>query len=272
MHTLAHWFKLWIAAIYWFVIMGRWRLQDIFNDLYGGHANSETFRRILHEVFGDEHAAEADPTGFLTVTDLRNLVEQLHLQKDQKLVDLACGRGGAGLSVARATGAQLVGVDISEVAVKQARGREAHFGVEGKAEFRVGDIAATGLPSGSFDGAMSVDALYLVPDKAASIVETARILKPGARFACTTWELHELGGVKDYRPLLESAGFRVESYEPTPNWERYQRGVHERVLAERDALIQEMGEKGASFWIQGAQVEIPKLSHMRRILFVATRL
>ena len=101
---------------------------------------------------------------------------------------------------------------------------------------------------------------------------TARILKPGARFACTTWELHELGGVKDYRPLLESAGFRVESYEPTPNWERYQRGVHERVLAERAALIQEMGEKGASFWIQGAQVEIPKLSHMRRILFVATRL
>jgi ubiquinone/menaquinone biosynthesis C-methylase UbiE len=38
------------------------------------------------------------------------------------------------------------------------------------------------------DAAMSVDVLWMVPDRPAALREVARVLKPGARFVCTNWD------------------------------------------------------------------------------------
>lgn len=271
MLRLAHAWKSFVASFYWFCHQGHWGSKGVFNHLYQGHGQSNTFRAILREVFGDDYAAEADPSGFLSMTDLHNLVRYLNVGKDQSLVDLACGRGGAGLWVARETGAKLTGVDISAVAVEEARRRIADFGLEGRAQFQVGDFARTGLPSANFDAAMSVDSLYLVADKTGSLEETARILRPASRFVFTTWDVDLPHMIADHRPLLANAGFTVEHYETTPDWENRQRGVHERILAQQDALIREMGESSARFWILGAQTELPRLSRMRRVLIVARR-
>jgi ubiquinone/menaquinone biosynthesis C-methylase UbiE len=76
--------------------------------------------------------------------------------------------------VARETGATLTGLDVSPVAMAQAAGRVAAFGLVGRARFQIGDLAATGLPEAAFDGAMSVDALWLARDKPAALREVAR--------------------------------------------------------------------------------------------------
>jgi SAM-dependent methyltransferase len=271
MGQLLHVFKSITASLYWFATQRRWRMRDIFNDVYEGQTQSETFRNILREVFGDEYAAEADPCGFLSMTDLHNIVQHVGIGKGQTLVDLACGRGGAGLWVARELGVRLTGIDISAVAVEEARRRVAAFGLEGRAQFQVADFAATRLATTSFDAAMSIDALYLVADKTGSINEVARILRPGARFVFTTWDVDLPLMITDHRPILANAGFEVECYEVTSDWERRQRGVHERVLANRDALIREMGEASAKFWIVGAQTELPRLAKMRRVFIVARK-
>lgn len=56
--------------------------------------------------------------------------------------------------------------------------------------------------------------IWAIPDKRAGFAETARILKPGARFVFTDWErdLSPPGypPVSNHRPLLEAAGFEVE--------------------------------------------------------------
>jgi ubiquinone/menaquinone biosynthesis C-methylase UbiE len=246
-------------------------MKGIFNDVYKGQPQSSTFRNIFREVFGDEYPEEADPCGLSTMTDLRNIVKYIGVGKGQSFVDLGCGRGGAGLWVARETGAHLTGVDISNVAIEEAKQRISDFGLDGQAEFRVGDFARTGLKEAGFDGAMSVDALYLVPDKTGSVYETVRILRPGARFVCTTWDVDLPSMIRDHRPLLQQAGFEVERYDVTPDWERRQRAVHESILAHKQELIQEMGEDSAKFWIVGAQTELPRLSHMKRILIVARK-
>jgi SAM-dependent methyltransferase len=271
MVKMASWFKSATASVYWYSTVGRWRLKDAFNDLYEGQTRSPTFRGIFRDAFGDQFAEEVDPCGFLTLDDLQSLLRYLHIGQDQAFVDLACGRGGTGLWIARATGARLVGVDLAEVAIDKARRRIADFGLEGRAEFRVGDFAATGLPAASFDGAISIDSLFLVADKTGSVEETARILKPGARFVVTTWEMDLPGGVKDYRPMLEAAGFEVEAYEKTPQWEQRQRAIHEGVLGKQDALVKEMGKPGATVWFRFAKEELPKLSHMQRVLIAARK-
>lgn len=259
------------ASMFWFSTVGRWRLKDAFNDLYEGQARSPTFRGIWRDVFGNQYAEEVDPCSFLTLDDLQSVVRYLHLSPGGKLVDLACGRGGPGLWVARATQAQLVGLDLSEVAVEKAAGRIAAFGLEGQAEFAVADFADTGRPAASFDGAMSIDSLFLTSDKPACVRETARILKPGARFVVTTWEMDLPESVSDYRPMFADAGFEIEAYEFTPGWQQRQRAVHEGVLAQRDKLIQEMGKSSATVWFRFAENELPKLPHMRRVLIAALK-
>jgi cyclopropane fatty-acyl-phospholipid synthase-like methyltransferase len=43
------------------------------------------------------------------------------MPQDGLLLDLACGRGGYGIEVARRAGARLLSVDFSSVALEQAR-------------------------------------------------------------------------------------------------------------------------------------------------------
>jgi ubiquinone/menaquinone biosynthesis C-methylase UbiE len=243
---------------------------------------SETMTRLWREVYGDEFPPnEVAAFSFISRSELEAMARELKMSASQTLVDLACGGGGPGLWVARDLGANLVGVDISAVGIAQARARAGEFGMNGRARFQVGDFMATGLESDAFDGAMSVDALWLTFDKASALREVARILKPGARFVFTTWEStipipNFPPQVQDHRPLLRAAGFEVELHQETPNWEKHQRGVYEKILAARDALLQEQGE-GANFMLNEAAFVTGRvdgtdyLRHSQRMLIVARR-
>jgi ubiquinone/menaquinone biosynthesis C-methylase UbiE len=200
----------------------------------------------------------------------------------QTFVDVACGRGGPGLWVAHETGAALVGIDFALVAVEHAAQRAVALDLSERARFQVGDFVATGLPEATFDGAMSVDALWVVPDKLAAAQEVARVLRPGARFVFTTWDVGIVPPiwppqVNDHRPLLRNAGFAVEVYEETSGWERRQRAMYEGIRASQVALTEEMGEIAAGAWLAeatylpGLADGTDYLAHMRRILVVARK-
>lgn len=94
-------------------------------------------------------------TSMLTWAGIAEVTDALRLAPGEVLLDLACGRGGYGLEVAGRTGARLVGVDFSAVAVSQARQLADRLGRA--AQFRVGDLARTGLDDDSVDAAMFVD-------------------------------------------------------------------------------------------------------------------
>lgn len=249
---------------------------ELFNGTYSAVANSATLRQIWQEVYGDDYPSEADPFSFVTVTDLRRIASELHVAAGQTFVDLACGRGGPGLWVARQTGASIIGLDFSRVGIEHALQRAQELGLHDRAAFFVRDIAATGLPAASLDGAMSVDALWLVPDKAATVREVARILRPRGRFVFTTWDFAITPAnwppqINGHQSVLQEAGFEVETYEETPDWERRQRAVYAGILAARDALVKEVGTLAAGNLIAEAQEFPDLLSHARRILVVARK-
>jgi SAM-dependent methyltransferase len=127
---------------------------------------------------------------------------------------------------------------------------------------------------------MSVDALWMVPDKASAICEIKRILHNGARFVFTTWDCDAapaawIPQIDDHRPLLEEAGFTVEIYEETPRWEQIQRAIYNDMRDAKDTLVAEMGKSAAEPLLAEANLSTgfsdgkDYLSHMRRIFVVA---
>jgi SAM-dependent methyltransferase len=256
--------------------------SDTYSARWSSHVESPTRAGIRREVYGDEYPAEVDPRSFLTWTELRRIAAELRVGPGDSFVDLGCGQGGPGLWVARETGAALVGTDLSEVGIAHADARARLLGLTGRARFQTGDVVATGLPDASFEGAMSVDVLWAVPDKARAIHEIARLLKPVGRFVFTNWDrdLSPPGyppPLSDHRPLLEQAGLDVESYEVQAGAEAKRRALYERVVAAEPELIKEMGVEGAQKLLFEARGTLgltdgtDYLAHSRRILVVARK-
>lgn len=125
-------------------------------------------------------------TSLLTWDGIGTVAELLALHPGEVLVDLACGRGGYGLELAARTGAELIGIDFAPVALDAARALAARRGQ--RADFRSGDLVATGLEDGTADAVVVVDAIQFPHDPAAAYAEIARILKPGGRVVLTCWE------------------------------------------------------------------------------------
>jgi ubiquinone/menaquinone biosynthesis C-methylase UbiE len=261
------------AAIssYLFATYRKWSLGDLLDAWYAGHDKSPTIKKIFREIFEDDYLEEVDANSFVSKSDLKRIAECLRVGKGDTFVDLACGRGGPGLWIARENQANLTGVDISKVAIDIASKRVSDFGLNQEVSFRVGNFEETGLPDHYCDGAVSIDALFLAPDKTAAMVEIRRILRPGANFVFTTWEGKGPLTIEDHRGLAHELGFEVEVCEETKGWRRRQTAVYERILSEKEALEREMGELAAKVWIKDAGNK-KYLGNQRRILMSIKKL
>ena len=218
-----------------------------FDSFYQRQDQSPTLKAIFREVLGmTELPATIVPYSFVTPADLQRIASLLQVRAGQALADLACGNGGLGLWLAGQTGAHLTGVDFSAAAIATAQAKADALGLNAQSNFVVGSLAETGLASHSFDAAVSLDAIWLAHDQQAALHEVARILRPEAHFVFTTWEQHRpmpfvKQPVQDYRPLLEQAGFAVESYEYLPHSEALMKDIYSRIRNAQAELLAEMG-------------------------------
>ena len=233
---------------------------------------SESYRDIFREVYRDDYPEEANPDSFVTITDLRTFVKNLNVGPGKTFIDLGCGRGGPGLWIARETGANYVGIDFSENAIKQANHRSADFKIEGTSKFQVGDMYSLNFPENSFDGALSIDVISFIPNPLAAIKEAARILRSKAFFVFTTWENKTSHKNNDYRSYLRDTGFKIKTYSETPDWKQRQREVYQKTLELKDVLIKDMGRDGTFAYIMEAKKYLPELNDLRRILAVAMKI
>lgn len=152
-------------------------------------------------------------------------------------MDLACGRGGYGLEIAARTGTRLVGVDFSAEAVRQARAHARRLGAA--AQFRVGDLARTGLEAGSADAVLCVDAIHFARQPGAAYSEIARILTSGERAVLTCWEpldrddqrLPERVRRAGLRAGLAGAGFASIEVAGRPGWRAAERALWKEAAA-----------------------------------------
>jgi len=232
--------------------------------------------RIWRQVYGPEYPGWADPFSYVSVTELRRFARELRAARGRCLVDVGCGRGGPGLWVAAVTGARLIGIDTDETALAAARRRAGQVGMADRADFRTGSFEDTGLPAGSAQAVMSVDALLFAPGKRAAAAELARILVPGGQLVLTSWDYHgqpagRPAQVADHRPLLDRAGFDILSYEETEAWRDRQERTGRALLAAAADLATESGGQAAQRAARIAEMNAALASVIRRVLVIARR-
>ncbi|HEX8579678.1 MAG TPA: class I SAM-dependent methyltransferase [Allosphingosinicella sp.] len=136
----------------------------------------------------------------------------LALEPGERFLEVGFG-GGALLRSARAAGAEVSGVDMSQAMVERARGLDVHL------------ASAQALPfaDGAFDKVASLNSLYFWPDPHAAFAEIARVIRPGGRLVIgfePAAQLRKYPGhvhgfrlfeVAEVRALMEQAGFGENS-------------------------------------------------------------
>ena len=211
-------------------------------------------------------------TSLLGWEGIAEVTAELRLAPGDTLVDLACGRGGYGLEIAGRTGARLVGVDFSAEAVRQAREHAERLGAT--ADFRVGNLTATGLDAGSAAGVLCVDAIQFAAPPQAAYREIRRILEPGGRAVLTCWEAVGRDDERvvpprlrqvDLRAGLTAAGFADVEVQDRPGWRAPERAMWE------EAAALDPGDDPAlrSFHDEGVR-SLGMMDLVRRVLATAT--
>jgi SAM-dependent methyltransferase len=199
--------------------------------------------------------AELASTSLLSWTGIAEVTEHLRLPAGGLLLDLACGRGGYGIEIARRTEARLIGVDFSAVALAQARSSSSRLLAADQAEFRLGTLVATGLPEASADAVVCVDAIQFAEPPLAALTEFRRLLRPGGRLVLTTWEAADPGDERvpprvravNLRRDLPRAGFVEVHVRDRPDWREQELTLWKEALAvpaESDPAMESLQAEG----------------------------
>lgn len=205
-------------------------------------AVSDLYLRYWGEFF---HFAifedEGEPMADALERTHRRYLEELRVDGNARLLELACGRGAFSEYLARNSGAEVVGIDLSEGQLRHARRRRYP-----KLSFQRHDIMEAARLPGTFDAAVCLDAFCYLPDKAQAIAGVASVLEPGARLLIVDWcrrpglnalqeelvlepflrgwAITQLESLDGYRRHLARAGFRVLdasdlNQRVRPNWD-----------------------------------------------------
>lgn len=238
--------------------------NTVYYRMYYSHpTRSRWMEQVWAEAFGDQYPEGLEQYGYLTRHDLDRLAAWLNVPEGATVLDMGCGKGGPGLRLAERLRLQLIGVDVIEEAVMQAREFQSKFDLAYPAQFEVGNFFEIPLPDRSVDAVICIDSLWAAADKIEAMREVKRVLRPGGRFVFTFWDLLALDSV----PLLEQSGMRFIHCEDTPNWKENQLAVYAGLVAHEQEIIEEMGA-AATMLLYEAKVSPPYLDYSARRLYV----
>jgi SAM-dependent methyltransferase len=113
------------------------------------------------------------------------LVEELDIVPDERVLDVACGSGNGALAAARRSWGNAVGVDFVPALLERGRERAAVERLE--VEFVEGDAADLPFGDGDFDVVISIFGAMFAPEQEVAAAELLRVCKPGGRIGMANW-------------------------------------------------------------------------------------
>jgi SAM-dependent methyltransferase len=236
---------------------------------YAGKAAAPVIGEIMNRHLGLPPDLLA---GVVPAEAIPEITAELRLTPGDTLADLACGRAGYGLTIAKSTGARLVGVDVSAEALSAAREQAARLGVP-HADLREGTLTATGLPDNCAEAVLCTDSIQFPDEPAKAYAEIRRVVKSGGRVVLTCWEAADRADERlspklrqvDLAAGLRAAGFTGIEVQGRPAWRE-----RERALWEEAATIDPGADPALRSFQDEAVGSLGRFGLLRRVLAVAT--
>ena len=165
----------------------------------------------------------------------RFLVGRLDLRPNARVLDVATGTGAVALEIVRQHGCSVIAVDRSADMLAVARARIAARGLASTVELHEARAEALPFADASFDALTVTYLLRYVDDPAATLVELARVVRPGGvvaslefgiptRLARPAWELYVRAGLPLAGRILRHGWSEVGDFlggSIREYWERY---------------------------------------------------
>ncbi|MEV0265475.1 methyltransferase domain-containing protein [Streptomyces sp. NPDC050617] len=166
------------------------------------------------------------------LTDL--VAGRLAAAPGRRLLDVGCGTGRPALRIARATGARVSGISVSDQDIGLARTRAEAAALTDQVDFRYADARALPFEAASFDGAWAIESMMHISERTTALTEIARTLRPGSplvitdvllrspvtgdaaelvRRTCRAFESPSLPEPAELRTALDRAGLEVVEFD-----------------------------------------------------------
>lgn len=161
------------------------------------------------------------------------LVGQLAVTGNERVLDVATGTGAVALALARCLDrGHVTGVDMAEGMLQQANAKAADQGLRNVA-FKAMDMTALDLPPAHFDCATAAFALFFVEDMTACLRGIVERLRPGGRMLICGFS------GPSFSPNVDLFLARIEAYGvtvPPLSWKRLGDEALNRALFEQAGL------------------------------------
>jgi cyclopropane fatty-acyl-phospholipid synthase-like methyltransferase len=155
-------------------------LYDELIEVYEREWDRQDHRSLHLGYYDDDHQEDAAAA----INTMRVLATAAEVDADDRVLNVGCGAGADSVYLARAHGADVVGVNISESQLTLAREHAENQGVADHTDFRYDDFheLAT-VEDGSVDVYWGLEALTHSDDVPAALSQARRVLAPGGRLA-----------------------------------------------------------------------------------------
>lgn len=160
-------------------------VADIYDELLKTYKTEWEYRghRSLHLSYYD---AEHDEPGSAAMNTMRILAEAADIDGSDHVLNIGCGAGEDSVWNARAYGARVTGVNISQTQLDLARENAREHGVEELTTFNYDDFQTLEtIDDASIDIVWGLEALSHSPDKGEALAAARRVLRADGRIALT---------------------------------------------------------------------------------------
>ncbi len=216
-------------------------------------------RHQIEEAYGSAFLSiidtieRGDMYGVVTEGPVHSLTEKMNIDTSSRVLDLCCGIGGPARLIAKKYGSEVVGVDISEFNIQEARKRTQQANLSDKVRFQRADVLDLTFKDESFTHVFGCDAWVYIQNKGELYQQAAKLLVADGILGFTDfrvlnpknttywWEnifgTHYIETAETYENLLQTSGFTILDH--TDITRMAIDGLVEtagRMIARRDAL------------------------------------
>ncbi len=147
---------------------------------------SQFERSLLQDIRRETYGQDIGQFSWITADELRKFFRQLDLQKNSRILDVACGSGGPALFTAETIGCHVTGVDINENGINTANRIAKARDLQARVCFeRIDARQPLSFPDESFEAILSIDAMNHFSNRIEVLAEWRRVLQPGGCFLFT---------------------------------------------------------------------------------------